>query len=159
MGTDRAKHRTRRAGRYWGAVMAVAALFGSAGIASAQEAEAAAEAPVYALELNRLVSGNGACRLVFVARNGLGAPIERIAFEFVLFDTDGAVERISAFDFGAMPDDKTVVRQYELPDTDCDTLGRILINDVTVCDGAGLSPESCLAALQATTRIDRAFGI
>jgi hypothetical protein len=51
------------------------------------------------------------------------------------------------------------VVQFDLKDIACDGVSRILINDITACDGAGLTPATCLAQLQPGTRTGIRFGI
>lgn len=111
-----------------------------------------ADAPAAArlsLELNRIDPLNGACRLTFMIENGSDAALEALSLETVLIDTDGQVERLTLFDFGALPSDSPRVRQFDVPGLDCGRLGRVLINGVASCTGA----LSCEEALELRSRI------
>ena len=132
------------------ALLALAAL---AVPAAAQDA-----APSLAIELNALQPAEGGCRVTFLATNGLGASLDRAAVEMALFDTAGAIERIVTLDFTELSPGKTKVLQFELAGLDCTDVGRVLVNDITTCEGEGLAPEACLAALVTTARPDIAFG-
>lgn len=121
----------------------------------AQEVEPAA---ALALELNALTPSDTGCRVTFLATNGLGASLDRAAVEMALFDTAGAIERIVTLDFTELSPGKTKVLQFELAGLDCTDVGRVLVNDITTCEGEGLAPEACLAALVTTARPDIAFG-
>ncbi|WP_127144154.1 hypothetical protein [Pelagibacterium montanilacus] len=110
------------------------------------------------LQLNALAQAEAGCRTTFVSTNGLGEALDGFAIEIALFDTDGLVSGLSALDFGAMSPERTRVVQFTLPDTDCTGIGRILINDVSVCSGPA-DPGACLAALAPETRTDSAFGL
>lgn len=157
----------RKAARLW--VAAAVALSLAAGPVAAQitipetppeEApETEATAPSFVLELNRLEPAENACRVTFVATNGLGAPLDKIALEFVLFDAQGLVDRITVFDFGAVPDGKTIARQFVLSDMDCANVGRILINAVSACEGAGFEAGACLNALAPGSKTEIQFGL
>jgi hypothetical protein len=120
--------------------------------ATAQEGEE----PSLSIELNSLAPVEGTCRLTFVATNRLGEDITHAAYEVVLFNSEGLVERLTVLNFRELPDGETRVRQFDLPDVECDQLGRILVNGGAVCDGveAGL----CMDSFKATTRTDIDFG-
>lgn len=123
--------------------------------AHAQEA-ASAE---LAIELNAVQPADAGCRVTFLAVNGFDAPLDRASVETALFDKDGAIERIVTLDFKALAPGKTKVLQFELAGLDCADLGRVLINDITACDGEGLDPGACLAGLTTSARADIAFGV
>lgn len=106
------------------------------------------------LELNAVRDVDGACRLTFQAQNATGVEIDQAVFETVIFDTSGAVVSLSLFDFRDLPAGRPRVRQFELPDLACDSIGKALINGASscvvdetengICDEA-LSPSSRLA--------------
>ena len=54
--------------------------------------------------------------------------------------------------FRALPEGRTRVRQFDLDNTRCDTIGRILINGVAACDGEGLAGTECIDRLALATR-------
>jgi len=118
--------------------------------ASAQDANA--EDGGLSLELNAVEATPEGCRFTFVMRNGLAQPIEALGFELALFDADGTVNGIIALDGGALPEGKTRVKRYNLPDVACSGVARVLLNDVTQCEGEGLSPAACLTQLSVSSR-------
>lgn len=107
-------------------------------------------APRLSLELNRIDAIDGACRLTFMAENTLGTDLDALALETVLIATDGQVERLTLFEFGALPDGVPRVRQFDVPGLACEGLGRVLINGVAECSGA----EACGDALTFGSRTD-----
>jgi hypothetical protein len=125
----------------------------SAGSALAQ-AGAAAEG--VKLELNRAAAAGNGCLLTFVATNGTGSPLETAGFEFVLFNKEGLVDRMTVFDFGALPEGKTVVRQFQIPNQPCEGIGSILVNGPSGCKAAAATPL-CSAPLNTTSRTDIGF--
>ena len=112
-----------------------------------------------AIELNAIQPADAGCRVTFLAVNGLGADLERASVETALFDASGAIERIVTLDFKALSPGKTKVLQFELAGLDCADLGRVLINDITACDGPGLEPGACLAGLTTSSRAPIDFGV
>ncbi|OXT00634.1 hypothetical protein B7H23_11070 [Notoacmeibacter marinus] len=115
------------------------------------------EGPALTLELNELRRDDGACRITFVAHNGLPSNLSALAYEMVLFGTDGGIERMTKFDFGPMPQGRTIVRRFNMPELDCAAVSRILINGVTRCQGA--EPRTCEQALTTANRTGIVFGL
>jgi hypothetical protein len=115
---------------------------------------AMAQAPVLSMELNAAEDAAGACRLTFLAENHLGADLTALGIEAVVFTPDGKVERLMLLDFQTLPQARPRVRQFDLPGIACAGVGRILVNAVTPCTGAGIDPGLCAAALQLRARLD-----
>ena len=125
------------------------------GAALAQEPAAA---PSLRLEFNGLEPSTAGCRLTFVVENGLGAALDRAAFEIVLFNRNGLVDRLTVLDFKDLPAGKTKVRQFDLQNADCAGIGRVLVNDAVACEGGGVEHTACIRNLKAETKSDISFG-
>ena len=138
----------------------LAAIFGLTALAlpvHAQEAAATAT-PSLALELNALQPADTGCRVTFLATNKLGGVLDRAAVELALFDAGGTIVRIVTLDFKNLSQGKTKVLQFELADLACDGIGRLLVNDITACEGTGLVPTACLDGLVTTAKPSVEFG-
>ena len=61
-----------------------------------------------------------------------------------VFDAAGKVDRFALFDFKDLPLGKTRVRQFDLPDTRCSDIGRVLINGAASCKGPSLKGTECM---------------
>jgi hypothetical protein len=136
---------------------ALIATFASALPLAAQDAAA----PSLALELNTAAdTAEGACRLTYVASNGLAAPLEMTSFQMAVFDAGGAVTRLIVLDFGALPLGKTKVVQFDIPGQTCAQISRIIVNDVAQCTTTGGSAvEGCLTSLSTASRSTIQFGL
>ena len=121
--------------------------------------ETAPTTPTLALELNALQPADTGCRVTFLATNTLGAAVDRAGIEIAFFAGDGAIDRIVTLDFKGLTEGKTKVLQFQLNDLACDDISRLLVNDVTACEGAGLAPTACLDGLVTRTRPDIVFGV
>jgi len=124
-----------------------AIILGLAIAASPARSETSAQAAL-SLDLNAIEQIGPACRLVFVATNATGKSIEEMTLETVLFDGGGKVTRFTLFDFKTLPKDKTRVRQFDLADTQCTAVSRILINGVSSCKGESLTGTECIDQLE-----------
>lgn len=107
-----------------------------------------------AIELNTLSQQDGACRMMFLVENSLGADLEKAVFETVLFKKDGSVDRLTLFDFQKLPTGRPRVRQFDISGSSCGDISRVLINGVHACQGEGISGEICINALKLTSKTD-----
>lgn len=121
------------------------------GIAMAQEASAPRGLQI---ELNTAADMEGGCRLSFVVENRLGADLTGAVFETVLFDAEGAVDRLTLFDMRDLPEGRPRVRQFRIDGMDCAGIGRILFNGAQSCEGEGLDAGACMGDLGLDTRTD-----
>lgn len=108
--------------------------------ASAQESDIAGKISV---ELNAVETTGEACTLTFLITSGLEQQIDKAVYETVLFDRSGQVNRLTLFDFGALPPARPRVRQFAVPQITCDQLGRVLFNGANTCEGQGVAPDVC----------------
>lgn len=131
-------------------------LVGLTAPAFAQEAAA----PKLLLELNAAQASEKGCRVTFLATNELGGQLDKASVEMALFNGTGAIERIVTLDFKGLTVGKTKVLQFELANLDCANLGRVLINDITACEGEGLAADACLVGLVPSARPENiVFGV
>lgn len=106
------------------------------------------------VELNAVKSAETTCTLTFLVLNGHETEISKAVYETVLFNSSGQVDRLTLFDFGALPPGRPRVRQFTVPGLTCENLGRILINGAHACDAAELDASACEAGLVVDTRTD-----
>ncbi|MCX5520101.1 hypothetical protein OSH10_16795 [Kaistia defluvii] len=126
-------------------------------MAATSVAEAQPAPPSLSIELNGAEANAKACRLSFVIDNRLSTGIDDMALELVLFEQDGRVNRFVVVRTAKVPAGKSRVRQFDIPETSCPSIARILVNDVKECSGAGLTPGSCAESIQVATRTDMRF--
>lgn len=120
-------------------------------------AQAQSATPI-ALELNKLepLPANG-CRVYMVVNNPDAEPIQQLRLDLMLFGTDGVISKRIALDLAPLSAKKTAVRLFDLADTACDSIAKILVSDVLACQvgkapAADAPPGVCLDRLQTTAR-------
>jgi len=133
---------------------ALAALFLSLAQGALAEAPAATAPTGLAVELNAAETIEADCKLTFLITNSLDTPLDKAVFETVLFDRNGTVDRLTLFDFGALPIGRPRVRQFVVPQTTCENLGRVLFNGAQTCEGEGIVPDACILNLAPTSRTE-----
>jgi hypothetical protein len=113
----------------------------------------AAEGGKLSVELNDLQQADSGCRAVFVLNNGIGKPLEALTLRVVGFDKESHAGLFLSLDVGALPAGKTRVLRFDLGEkTNCDNVSRMVLDDVTDCKGADMSPAACLAAITLSSR-------
>ncbi|SFD78188.1 hypothetical protein [Roseivivax sediminis] len=108
--------------------------------------------PRLSIELNAAETDGAACKMSFVVVNGHDSDISKAVFETVLFDAEGQVDRLTLFDFGALPTGRPRVRQFVISGTPCDGLGRVLFNGADTCEAEALDPAACATDLRLESR-------
>jgi hypothetical protein len=141
------------------AALLMAGLFIATPKAEAAEAEPAnaAETSTLDMELNSLSQSPSECTVNFVMRNNLASAIEALSIEIVLFGAESRISSIINLKAGELPLKKTKVRQFRLKK--CQGVSRILINEVTECSGANLTPKLCSEKLKTTNKTKVEFGL
>ena len=120
--------------------------------AAAKDTDAAVAGGALAIELNAANQQQSACRLSFLVKNGLRKNLSSLVIELVLFGHDGTLLRLLSASVGAMPVSKTRLKQYDVQDLTCDRIGRILLNEVTSCEGEKLTPDLCTSVSRTSSR-------
>jgi hypothetical protein len=133
------------------------ALAGLLAAAASADAFAQGAAAGIKIELNGSDANAKACRLSFVVTNEQTAAIDDMALELVLFDKAGRVDRFVVVRTAKIPAGKNRVRQFDIPETACADIGRVLLNDVKECKGEGRTPALCADAIAVSTRAAIAF--
>jgi hypothetical protein len=114
-----------------------------------------------AVEFNDLQQSETGCRAVFVVNNGLGKPLDKATLRVVAFDAENHAKLFLSLDVGALPIGKTRVLRFDLgPDLACKDVSRIVLDDVTSCDGGDgreTTPAACLAAISLSSRAGAPF--
>ena len=117
-------------------------------LAALAVAPASAASPV-SIELNRLEARDSACRVSLVVANPGEKPIDSLKLDLVFFDKEGVISRRLAVEAGPLRASKTAVKLFDAAEVGCDSLSRVLLNDVTACGGE----QDCLALVTTTSRV------
>ena len=107
-----------------------------------------------AMELNAADLVGEACRITFVVTNQTTTPVDKVIYETVLFSKDGQVLMLTLFDFGTLPATVPRVRQFQVSDTACSSIGMVLINGANTCTVNGKDAAVCTVGFSTSSRID-----
>lgn len=96
--------------------------------------------------------------MTYIATNGTGLALQKVSYEIVVFNADQKVTQFLILEFGELPIGKTKVVQFDFANHNCESISRILVNDVSECVSGGKTAPVCLDDLKTTTRTKIAFG-
>ncbi|NKX37619.1 hypothetical protein HGG70_06730 [Rhodobacteraceae bacterium R_SAG4] len=123
--------------------------------------DATQDAEAFQLDLNSVTeTTEGSCRLTYVAANQSSTALDRASYQIALFDGQGVVTRLLVLEFGALSEGKTKVLQFDLAETECGSISRIVVNASPACiAGDGNPSDLCMDGLVASSRTPIQFGI
>ncbi len=127
-------------------------LAGASMPALAQQAGKPASAGMVTVEINKLESVDGACRVYLLLRNATETSFDKLQIELVSFEPSGEIGQRIAVDLAPLQAGRTVVRLFDLPKVDCRQIAKVLLNDVIACSPAPAGGASCLDDLQPSSR-------
>lgn len=122
-------------------------------LAAALLAGPAAGAEGLKIELNKLEEADGACRAYLLFENMTAGSFQSLKLDLVMFGLDGVITKRLAIEGGPLPKDKTSVKLFEIGGLKCETIGRILLNDVINCqDSAGDKMDGCIEIVTTSSK-------
>lgn len=130
----------------------VAALLPGAHLAQAQTA-APARKPGITVELNKLETVPNACRGFFLIANATTEPLRELKLDVFFFDKGGVILNRVGLNFADIRAERSRVVIFDVPNTSCNDVGRLLINDVLACTKADGAPLlNCAQQINVATR-------
>lgn len=105
------------------------------------------------LELNRLEEQGGNCRAYLVIANPGPAAFSGFTLDLVLFDRGGTITRRLAVDIAPVRPEKTMVKVFDIPQTACNGIGSILVNDVIHCRDASGDIAGCVDRVTTSSKL------
>ncbi|WP_051228334.1 hypothetical protein [Pleomorphomonas oryzae] len=111
----------------------------------------------FSLELNRLDGVDDSCRVTLVERNGTASSFSVLKLDLVVFDEEGIVTKRVGVDAGPLKVGRTTVKTFDLKGLACNSVGRVLINDILSCEAEGIAPDICLDVVEPRSRVSATF--
>ncbi|MCB1885314.1 MAG: hypothetical protein KDG89_15160 [Geminicoccaceae bacterium] len=105
--------------------------------------------PGLTLELNKLEPAENACRASFVLTNPGEIGYDSLKLDLVSFQPDGVIGQRLLVELAPVPPQKTLVKAFDFEGVGCDSIARILVNEVVACrtDRGEVDPPACLKRL------------
>ncbi len=106
------------------------------------------------LELNRLDTERGGCRIFFLVKNPLDRDFSELDIDIAFFDKKEIIIGRTNIEFGKVRKQKTTLHSVRFADFDCAKVGQVLLNDVVACgtQSTGGKKPDCLDLVTLTYR-------
>ncbi len=104
------------------------------------------------VELNKMEQSGETCRAFLIVENRSATALSSIRLDLVLFDTDGIILERFALNVAPVAANKTSVKSFDIPETSCGGIGRILLNDVLECENASGPVDRCMDIIEVSNR-------
>lgn len=121
---------------------------------SAFAQDAARAAASLRIELNKMEMAGENCRTYLLIDNRNEDTWRSLKLDLFALDMDGVAAKRVGVEVGPVPGRKTLIKLFDFPGLSCSRFGRVLLNDVTACEGGGASREQCLAAIEPVSKIN-----
>ena len=109
--------------------------------------------PAFAIELNKVETVENTCTAYFIVRNTTADLLAQVNVQLFVFDTPGQIQGAFTLPFADVRPNSEKVGVFQLAQGDCAGIGRVLINDIADCQGAGGAPiTACGTMFAASSR-------
>ena len=116
--------------------------------------QAAAEGEQLVVELNKFEPIDAGCRTFFLFRNKTASSFEAFEMSLAILNKGGIIDRLLTVEAAPLPAGRTTLKLFEIPETQCDAIGEILLHDIGRCEagaGQGAVPD-CFAVIDLQSR-------
>ncbi len=104
------------------------------------------------IELNKLEQVDEACRAYLLFENGTENAFRSLKLDLVMFGQDGVITKRLAVEGGPLAKGKTSVKLFEISGLSCDSIARVLLNDVIDCQDVNGDIDDCVGAIATSSK-------
>ncbi len=123
----------------------IAATFLSSSATSAQTGQ-------LVIELNKFETIENGCRTFFLFRNKTGLIFQGFEMSLAILDRQGVIDRLLTVEAAPLPAGRTTLKLFEIPETQCDDIGEILLHEITRCETDRDEPLDCFTVIDLLSR-------
>jgi len=95
------------------------------------------------VELNKFEGIESACRAFFLFRNGTRHSFSAFELSLAVLNGKGVIERLLTLEAAPIPAERTTLKLFEIPDTQCGQIGEIILHDIAKCDAPDSQSLQC----------------
>ena len=143
--------------KFLGALIAASLIGATAPSLAQTEPEAAATGQTVVVELNKVEQLDNACRAYLLFENGHSSRFEEFRLDLVLFDGEGVIARRIAVEAAPLRADRAVVKLFDLSDLQCESIDRVLLNDIGPCADEEGARQDCVDLVELRSRTNIEF--
>ena len=96
------------------------------------------------IELNKLESDAGLCRVYMIFENGGSERYTAFVMEMFAFDNDGIIQEYLTINVAPLRPNKMTIKAFGFQGMDCADFSKIVLNDITLCTVDGGAVDNCV---------------
>ncbi len=109
------------------------------------------------VELNKVEQGEGGCQTYFLFRNRTDMTLEGFEMSLAVLDPSGVIDSLLSIDAAPLPAERTTVKLFEIPGTECGAISEILLHELGSCRPAGGEEMDCFPILDLSSKASAAL--
>jgi len=111
-----------------------------------------ANAQSLTVELNKLEDAETGCQAFFLFQNARAENLTSFEMSLAILSPDGIIDRLLTIDAAPLPAERTTLKLFEIPDTQCAEIGEILLHDIPACTPQNGDELDCFSFLELNSR-------
>lgn len=111
-----------------------------------------AQAQSLTVELNKLEDVETGCQAFFLFQNGREENLSEFEMSLAILTPDGIIDRLLTIDAAPLPAQRTTLKLFEIPNTQCAEIGEVLLHDIPACTPQNGDPLDCFSFLELSSR-------
>ena len=130
----------------------------SAAALSICASQGVAQSGTLSVELNKFETAEGGgCQAYFLFRNQTGKSFEGFEMSLAVLDANGVIDRLLSIDAAPLPVQRTTLKLFAIPETECSDISEIGLHDMPVCKPQNEENTDCFEFLELGSKTDAAL--
>lgn len=109
------------------------------------------------IELNKLADEESGCSAYLVFNNTSDKRYSSYQLDLFLLDGEGIIQRRLTVEAAPLRAKKTSIKVFTIPEQKCESIGRVMLNDITACKSGDAMMEDCIDSANVSSRTSAEF--
>ena len=113
---------------------------------------ASAQSGRLVVELNKFETIENGCRTFFLFRNQTNITFQGFEMSLAILDKQGVIDRLLTVEAAPLKAERTTLKLFEIPETQCEGIGEILLHEIAKCEPDRGGPLDCFTVIDLKSR-------
>ncbi len=104
------------------------------------------------VELNKFETIENGCRTFFLFRNRTEITFQGFEMSLAILDQQGVIDRLLTVEAAPLKAERTTLKLFEIPETQCADIGEILLHEIAKCEPDQGEPIDCFSIIDLKSR-------
>ncbi len=104
------------------------------------------------VELNKFEAIDNGCRTFFLFRNTTDIRFQSFEMSLAILDREGVIERLLTVEAAPLPSERTTLKLFEIPESQCENIGEILLHEIVSCNPDQGEAPDCFGIIDLKSR-------